>query len=120
LVVSVRVRVAEPAGVSTRVDDRVREVSVVDGLFASMFTLVDELGAGAEGSTTVVEGALGDGTSRTVSFSFTTPGSFTIVVEEDGVPDEGATERSQPASVAMANAARTGINTYLIEISSGH
>jgi hypothetical protein len=64
----------------------------------------------------VVEGA--PGTSRTVSFSFTTPGSFTMVVEEEGVADEGAAERSQPASVAMAKAARTGIITYLIEISS--
>ena len=117
LLVSVCVRVAVPIGVSTRVVERVRDVSVVDGLFASMFTLVDELGAGAAGSTTVVEEVLGDGTSRTVSFSFTTAGFSTIVVEEEGVPDEGAVDvdRSQPASVATANAAARGSITYLIE-----
>ena len=117
--VSVCVRVAEPAGVSIVVVERVREVSVVEGLFASMFTLVDELGAGAEGSTMVVEELFGDGTSRTVSFSFTTSGFSTIVVEEEGVPDEGAVDvdRSQPASAATANAAARGSITYLIEVS---
>jgi hypothetical protein len=108
LVVSVWVRVAEPAGVSTRSVVRVREVSVVRGLLASMSTLVELLGA-----------VLGDGTSRTVSFSFTTSGFSTIVVVEEGVPDEGAVdvERSQPASVATANAAARGSITYLIEVS---
>src|SRR5215831_15173293 len=92
LVVSVWVRVAEPAGVSTRSVVRVRDVSVVDGLLASMFTLVELLGAGCEGST---------------------------MVEEEGVPDEGVVdvERSQPASVATANAAARGSITYLIEVS---
>src|SRR5215831_13776110 len=119
LVVSVWVRVAEPAGVSTRSVVRVRDVSVVDGLLASMFTLVELLGAGCEGSTMVVEEVFGVGTSRTVSFSFTTSGFSTIVVEEEGVPDEGVVdvERSQPASVATANAAARGSITYLIEVS---
>jgi hypothetical protein len=117
-VVSVCVRVAEPAGVSMVVVERVRDVSVVDGLLASMVTLVEELGAGADGSTMVVE-LFGDGTSRTVSFSFTTSGFSTIVVEEEGVAEEGAVdvERSQPASVAMAKAAARGSITYLIEVS---
>ncbi len=77
-----------------------------------MFTLVDELGAGAEGSTTVVEELFAGGTSRTVSFSFwTTVGSFTTVVEEEGTP-----VRSHPASAATASTARAGI-MYFIESS---
>jgi hypothetical protein len=106
--VSVWVRVAEPAGVSMRVVERERDVSVDCGFDVSTFTLVDdELGAGfdgwttvveddgAEGSTTVVELDAG-GVSRTVSFSFwTTVGSLTTVLDEDG-----AAGRSQPASAA--------------------
>ena len=121
---SVCVRVAEPAGVSMRVVERVRDVSVDCGFDVSTFTLVDdELGAGFDGSTTVVEddGAEGSttvveldagGASRTVSFSFcTTVGSLTTVLDEDG-----AAGRSQPASAATASAAITGI-AYLIVVS---
>jgi hypothetical protein len=124
-VVSVCVRRSDPAGVSMRVVERERDVSVDCGFAASIVRLVDEeLGAGFDGSTTVVEddGAEGsttvveelgaDGASRTVSFSFwTTVGSLTTVLDE-----EGAAGRSQPASAATASAARTGI-AYLIEIS---
>jgi hypothetical protein len=115
LLVSVWVRVAEPAGVSTRVLVRERDVSVVCGLFASTSTVVDdELGAGADadGSTMVVEELFAGGTSRTVSLSFwiTVGGSFTTVVLE------GVAERSQPASAPTASTARTGM-TYLIEAS---
>jgi hypothetical protein len=102
LLVSVCVRVTEPAGVSTRVVSRVRDVSVA-------------CGAGAEGSTTVVE-LLAGGASRTVSLSFTTAGSFTTVVED------GTAERSQPQRVAaVSTAARTGsITFFLIEVSRDH
>lgn len=104
-----------------RVVERVRDVSVDCGFDVSTFTLVDdELGSdgcttvveddGAEGSTTVVEELPGAGTSRTVSF-WTTVGSLTTVLEDDGVAG-----RSQPASAATASAAITGM-AYLIEIS---
>lgn len=127
LVVSDSVRVAVPIGVSTRVVERDRVVSVDSAFPASMFTLVDELGAGGftmvveelaggEGCggacTIVVEEVLGGVASRTtVSFSFcTTVGSFTTVVEEV------VAGRSQPARAAPAIAS-AGIRIRFIEIS---
>jgi hypothetical protein len=119
-VLSVSVRVAEPAGVSTRVVEVDRDFSVVvSGFEASMFTLVDELdggaalvdeeleAAGAEGAgcTTVVEELDAGGASLGT-------GSFTTVVEEV-LPVPG---RSHPARATMATAAM-GSRKDLIEVS---
>jgi hypothetical protein len=117
LVVSVSVRVAEPIGVSIRDVSRVRDFSVVVGLFASIFTSVEELDADGVGCTTVVVelGVAGAGWTMVVELfggaeSGTVVGSFTTVVEELGAG------RSHPASAARASAAMTGVSV-LIEIS---
>lgn len=116
LVVSVfvvSVFVAVPIGVSTRDVEVDFEVSVDElsaGLFASMFTLVDEDGAGEDGWTIVVE-ELGAVLSRTtVSFFSTVVGSFTTVVEEV------VAGRSQAAS-RPAERAITGIRASFIVVS---
>ena len=121
---SVSVRVAEPAGVSMRVVERVRDFSVVDsGLLASTFTLVDELDAGGDGSAVVVEdeldalGADGAGWTTVVEEleaggASLEVGSFTTVVE-DVLPVPG---RSHPASAAIARTARGSIRGF-IEVS---
>ena len=124
-VLSVSVRVAEPTGVSMRLVERVRDLSVVDGcdLPVSMFTLVEELDAGGVGSVVVVAeeldvaGADGAGWTTVVEEledggASVAVGSFTTVVEEV-LPVPG---RSQPASAAMASAAR-GSMMGLIEVS---
>jgi len=117
-VVSVCVLVAEPAGVSICVVDFVRDFSVVvAGLFASMFTLVED-SEGCEGCTTVVEGlgVLGAGWTTVVDElaggASLAGGCFTTVVDELG------TDRSHPASAAMAIAAR-GSAMDLIVVSIG-
>lgn len=120
VLVSVSVFVAEPAGVSTRVVDVERDFSgaVVD-LPASMFTLVEELDGGEDGSTVVDDelGALGAGWTTVVDElaggAELLGGSFTTVVDELG------TDRSQPARAAMAIAAR-GSAMALIDVSVVH
>lgn len=119
VLVSVSVLVAEPAGVSTRVVDVERDFSlVVPDLPASMLTLVEEC-VGSAGCTTVVDepGALGAGWTTVVEEvaggASLAGGSFTTVVDELG------TDRSQPASAAMAIAAR-GSAMDLIDVSVLH
>ena len=83
-VLVVSVFVAVPIGVSTFEVDSDFDVSVVDevdGLSASIVTLVDDEGAGEDGCTIVVDELAGVCSRTTVSFS-TVVGSFTTVVEE--------------------------------------
>ena len=118
--VSVSVLVAEPAGVSTRVVEDVRDFSVVvPDLPASMFTLVDELDGG-EGCSMVVEDELGaEGAGCTIVVeelaggASLAGGSFTTVVDEFGAG------RSHPARAAIATAARGSAMNFM-EVSIVH
>jgi hypothetical protein len=106
LLVSVCVRVAEPAGVSMRSVVVVRERSVVaSGFEVSTVTF----GAGAAGGFTMVveevDGATGTSRCTTVSFV-----GWTTVV------DEVLAGRSQPARAATARTIAAG-RAYLIEVS---
>jgi hypothetical protein len=119
VLVSVSVFVAVPAGVSMRVVDVERDFSlVVPDLPASMSTLVEERD-GSDGCTTVVDGlgALGAGWTTVVEElaggASLAGRSFTTVVDELG------TDRSQPATAAMAIAAR-GSTMNLMDVSVVH